>query len=272
MTVADSVRDEEVALLKRGAARTDGGGAAGEAAEAAAAVAPDLAAFEREIILTAGDLELAAHLVIPARATGAVIFAQGGGSGRRSPCNRSVAAALNQAGLGTLLADLLTPEEELRRANVFDVRLLAARLTGITRWLSRHPAACGVPLAYLGASTGAAAALWAAAADPRVPIAAVVSRDGRPDLAGPQLASVRAPTLLIVDGGDEAVLDLNRQARQQLTCENELAVIPGATRLFEEEGALEQVAELASGWFTSHLVAQAVGAVPAGCACRRAGG
>lgn len=175
-----------------------------------------------------------------------------------------VAAALNQAGLGTLLADLLTPEEELRRANVFDVRLLAARLTGSTRWLHRHPAARGIPLGYFGASTGAAAALWAAAADPRVPIAAVVSRGGRPDLAGPQLASVRAPTLLIVGGSDEAVLDLNRQARQQLTCENELAVIPGATRLFEEPGALEQVAELAAGWFTSHLVAQAAGTVPAG--------
>jgi putative phosphoribosyl transferase len=190
--------------------------------------------------LTAGDLELAGHLAIPDRATGAVIFALGSGSSRRSPCNRLVATALNQAGLGTLLADLLTPEEELRRASVFDVRLLAAQLTGT------------------------AGALWAAAADPRVPIAAVVSRGGRPDLAGPQLASVRAPTLLIVGGSDEAVLDLNRQARQQLTCENELAVIPGVIRLFEEPGALEQVAERASGWFTSHLVAQAAGTVPAG--------
>jgi putative phosphoribosyl transferase len=227
-------------------------------------VAPDPPAFEREITLTAGDLELAAHLAIPDRATGAVIFALGSGSRRRSPRDRLVAAALNQAGLGTLLADLLTPEEEFRRASVFDVRLLAARLTGITRWLRRHPAARGIPLGYFGASTGAAAALWAAAADPRVPIAAVVSGGGRPDLAGPQLASVRVPTLLIVGGSDEVVLDLNRQARQQLTCENELAVIPGATRLFEEPGALEQVAELAAGWFTSHLVAQAAGTVPAG--------
>jgi len=136
--------------------------------------------------LTAGDLELAGHLAIPDRATGAVIFAHGSGSSRRSPRNRLVAAALNQAGLGTLLADLLTPEEELRRADVFDVRLLAARLTGITRWLHRHPAARGIPVGYFGASTGAAAALWAAAADPRVPIAAVVSRGGRPDLAGPR--------------------------------------------------------------------------------------
>ena len=262
--MADDVRDEEaVALLKRAAARTDGSGAAGGATDTAAAAAPDPPAFEREITLTAGDLELAGHLAIPDRATGVVIFAHGSGSSRRRPCNRFVAAALNQAGLGTLQADLLTPEEALRRANVFDVRLLAARLTGITRWLHRHPAARGIPLGYFGASTGAAAALWAAAADPRVPVAAVVSRGGRPDLAGPQLASVRAPTLLIVGGSDEAVLDLNRQARQQLTCENELAVIPGATRLFEEPGAPEQVAELATGWFTSHLVTQAGGMVPA---------
>ena len=136
------------------------------AADTAASVAPDPPAFEREITLTAGDLELAAHLAIPDRATGAVIFALGSGSSRRSPRDRLVAAKLNQAGLGTLLADLLTPEEALRRVNVFDVRLLAARLTGITRWLRRHPAARGIPLGYFGASTGAAAALWAAAADP----------------------------------------------------------------------------------------------------------
>jgi len=269
--VADDVRDEEaVVLLKRAAARRGlppertAAARRGGATDTAAAAAPDPPAFEREITLTAGDLELAGHLAIPDRATGVVIFAHGSGSSRRSPCNRFVAAALNQAGLGTLQADLLTPEEALRRANVFDVRLLAARLTGITRWLRRHPAARGLPVGYFGASTGAAAALWAAAADPRVPVAAVVSRGGRPDLAGPQLASVRAPTLLIVGGSDEAVLDLNRQARQQLTCENELAIIPGATRLFEEPGALEQVAELATDWCTSHLVTQAAGTVPAG--------
>jgi len=162
-TMADNARDEEVALLKRAAARTEGSGAAGGAADVAASVAPDLPAFEREITLTAGGLELAGHLAIPDRATGAVIFALASGSSRRSPRNRLVAAALNQAGLGTLLADLLTPEEELRRANVFDVWMLAARLTGITRWLCRHPVACGIPLGYFGASTGAAAALWAAA-------------------------------------------------------------------------------------------------------------
>ena len=124
-------------------------------------------------------MELAGHLAIPDRATGVVIFAHGSGSSRRSPCNRFVAGALNQAGPGTLLADLLTPEEALCRANVFDVRLLASRLTGITRWLRRHPAARGLPVGYFGASTGAATALWAAAADPRVPVAAVVSRAGR---------------------------------------------------------------------------------------------
>ena len=160
-----------------------------------------------------------------------------------------VAAALNQAGLGTLLADLLTPEEELRRANVFDVRLLVARLTG------RGGGGGGGSRGIVGGCRRPAGADRGG----RLP-----RRPGRADLAGPQLASVRAPTLLIVGGSDEAVLDLNRQARQQLTCENELAVIPGVTRLFEEPGALEQVAERASGWFTSHLVAQAAGTVPAG--------
>jgi len=217
---------------------------------------PDPPGFEREIIVAAGDAGLPGHLVIPQRAGGIVVFAHGSGSSRRSPRNRFVAAALNEAGLGTLLVDLLTPEEELSRANVFNVRLLAARLTGITGWLRRQPAARSLPVGYFGASTGAAAALWAAAS-PRVPIAAIVSRGGRPDLASPQLAAVRAPTLLIVGGHDEAVLDLNRRARQQLTCESRLTVIPGATHLFEEPGALEQVAELAIDWFTSHLPAQA---------------
>jgi putative phosphoribosyl transferase len=217
---------------------------------------PDPPGFEREITVGNGDVRLAGHLTIPDRAAGMIIFAHGSGSSRRSPRNRFVAAALNEAGLGTLLADLLTPEEELSRANVFNVRLLAARLTGLTGWLRRHPAARGLPVGYFGASTGAAAALWAAAS-PRVPIAAIVSRGGRPDLAGPQLAAVHAPTLLIVGGHDETALDLNRRAQQQLTCENKLTVIPGATHLFEEPGALEQVAELAIDWFTRHRPAQA---------------
>ena len=217
--------------------------------------------FEREIILTAGQVELPGHLAIPDRAAGVVIFAHGSGSSRRSPRNRFVAAALNQAGVGTLLAYLLTPGEELSRANVFDVRLLAARLTDITRWLQRHPGARDLPVGYFGASTGAAAALWAAAA-PRMPIAAIVSRGGRPDLAGPQLALVRSPTLLIIGSNDETVLRLNRQAQQQLMCESKLTVIPGASHLFAEPGALEQVADLAISWFTRHLVPQAARSVP----------
>jgi putative phosphoribosyl transferase len=217
--------------------------------------APDPPAFEREILVEAGDVLLPARVTVPDRAAGVVIFAHGSGSSRRSPRNRFVAAALNRAGLGTLLVDLLTPDEELTRANVFDVRLLAARLTGITRALRNQAAARGLPVGYFGASTGAAAALWAAAAEPRVPIAAIVSRGGRPDLASARLPSVTAPTLLIVGGGDEIVLDLNRQAQRQLTCETRLAVIPGATHLFEEPGALERVAELAAGWFTRHFTA-----------------
>ena len=200
-------------------------------------------------------------MAIPDRAAGVVIFAHGSGSSRSSPRNRFVAAGLNQAGVGTLLVDLLTPGEELSRVNVFDVRLLAARLTGITRWLQHHPAAHGLPVGYFGASTGAAAALWAAAA-PRMPIAAIVSRGGLLDLAGPQLALVRAPTLLIVGGSDEAVLRLNRQAQRQLTCESKLTVIPGASHLFEEPGTLEQVAELAIGWFTRYFLSQAAWTVP----------
>lgn len=152
------------------------------------------AGFEREIVVAAGNAGLPGHLVIPERAGGIVVFAHGSGSSRRSPRNRFVAAALNEAGLGTLLVDLLTPDEELSRANVFNVRLLAARLTSITGWLRRNPAARSLPVGYFGASTGAAAALWAGAS-PRVPIAAIVSRGGRPDLAGPQLAAVRAPPL-----------------------------------------------------------------------------
>jgi putative phosphoribosyl transferase len=248
--------DEEVAaLLKRATTRAAGSDAPiGAAADASVSAVPDPPGFERDITVGNGDVQLAGHLTIPDRAAGMIIFAHGSGSSRRSPRNRFVAAALNQAGLGTLLADLLTSEEELSRANVFDVRLLAARLTGLTGWLGRHPAARGLPVGYFGASTGAAAALWAAAS-PRLPIAAIVSRGGRPDLAGPQLGAVRAPTLLIVGGSDEAVLRLNRQAQHQLTCANELTVIPGATHLFEEPGALEQVAQLAAGWFTTHLAA-----------------
>ncbi len=204
------------------------------------------------VTVDAGGVLVPGSLAIPDRAPGLVVFAHGSGSGRRSPRNQFVAAALNRAGLGTLLADLLTPQEELIRECVFNIGLLAARLAGITSWLRGQPAASAIPLGYFGASTGAAAALWAAV-DGGTPIRAVVSRGGRPDLAGSRLALVRAPVLLIVGGADTTVLSLNRQAQQVLTCENRLAVIPGATHLFEEPGALGQVADLASNWFAAHF-------------------
>jgi len=188
----------------------------------------------------------------PENARGIVVFAHGSGSSRHSPRNRYVARVLNEAGLGTLLFDLLTPEEELNRANVFDISLLARRLTEVTSWLRAQPSAAGAAVGYFGASTGAAAALWAAA-EPGAGMAAVVSRGGRPDLARPRLAAVTAPTLLIVGGHDEVVLDLNRRAQALLRCENHLAVVPGATHLFEEPGTLDAAAALARDWFISHL-------------------
>lgn len=220
--------------------------------DAATAAAATTAAtgVDQEIVLHAGTAELAGHLTVPAPATGLVLFVHGSGSSRHSPRNRLVAGALNSAGLGTLLFDLLTPAEELDRGNVFDIELLAGRLLEVTRQLHRP----GLSICYFGASTGAAAALWAAA-EPGTEIAAVVSRGGRPDLAWPRLSEVRAPTLLIVGGADEMVLDLNARAQQQLRCENRLAVIPGATHLFEEPGALPAAAELARDWFTGHLTA-----------------
>ena len=215
-----------------------------------------------EVTVDAGGLRLPGSLVIPPLAGGLVVFAHGSGSSRRSPRNRFVAAGLNRAGLGTLLVDLLTADEELSRAYVFNIALLATRLTGITRWLRGRPATAVSPVGYFGASTGAAAALWAAAASPPPPVTAIVSRGGRPDLAGRRLALVRAPTLLIVGGADGPVLDLNRAAQAQLTCESRLVVIPGATHLFEEPGALDQVTDLAGDWFARHF-AQASGTAPA---------
>jgi putative phosphoribosyl transferase len=159
---------------------------------------------------------------------------------------------LADAGIATLLFDLLTTEEELDRSNVFDVELLADRLVAVTAWLLQQPEADGLPLGYFGASTGAAAALWAAGA-PDAPVAAVVSRGGRPDLAGPRLSAVRAPTRLVVGGDDAVVLELNRDARSHLHCESDLAVVPGATHLFEEPGTLRQAAELARSWFVDHF-------------------
>lgn len=185
--------------------------------------------------------------------TGLVVFAHGSGSGRHSPRNNYVAAGLRKRGLATLLIDLLRPEEEDNRANVFDIPLLASRLLEATRWTRQQPSLAPLPVCYFGASTGGGAALAAASRDKE--IAAVVSRGGRPDLAGAALADVRAPTLLIVGSLDTQVIELNRQAMAQLNCKKELAIVPGATHLFEEPGTLDQVLQLAAGWFVQHCAA-----------------
>jgi alpha-beta hydrolase superfamily lysophospholipase len=194
---------------------------------------------------------LGGELSLPARARGIVVFAHGSGSSRLSPRNRAVAQALGDAGFATLLFDLLTPGEEVERTNVFDISLLASRLVEASTWLRARGEASGLQLAYFGASTGAAAALTAAA-ELGDRVRAVVSRGGRPDLAR-DLGAVRAPTLLIVGGADYQVLALNREAQRRLRCPNELAVVPGATHLFEEPGALEQVSRLAIDWLDRHL-------------------
>jgi putative phosphoribosyl transferase len=209
-------------------------------------------ARDEEVHVEAESARLAGHLVIPSGATGVVVFAHGSGSSRHSPRNRYVARVLNEAGIGTFLLDLLTPDEETDRANVFDVGLLAGRLKGATSWLRGVSGAEPLAIGYFGASTGAAAALWAAA-EPDADVAAIVSRGGRPDLATPRLADVRAPTLLIVGGRDEVVLTLNREAQARLRCSNELTIVPGATHLFEEPGALEAVAGVARDWFVTWL-------------------
>ncbi|HVN59675.1 MAG TPA: dienelactone hydrolase family protein [Gaiellaceae bacterium] len=210
-----------------------------------------MSTLRREVVIPAGGVALPGSVVAPAGRPGIVVFAHGSGSSRSSPRNVQVAEALNDAGLATLLFDLLTDEEALDRAKVFDIGLLAERLAAATSWVESDPELGGLPIGYFGASTGAAAALWAAAGNHAV--AAVVSRGGRPDLAAPRLAGVRAPTLLIVGGDDEVVLELNRRALASLRCEAELVVVAGATHLFEEPGALEEVAALARGWFVRHL-------------------
>jgi putative phosphoribosyl transferase len=225
---------------------------ASQSPAARVAAADDPPARSEEVAPAAGQVRLAGYLTVPENATGIVVFVHGSGSSRHSPRNRYVAHILNEAGLGTLLFDLLTPAEELDRANVFDIGLLARRLTEVTRWLRTQPHAAGAAVGYFGASTGAAAALWAAA-EPGAGIAAVVSRGGRPDLARPRLGAVTVPTLLIVGGNDDVVLDLNRRAQAELRCENQLAVVPGAAHLFEEPGTLDAAAALARDWFLSHL-------------------
>jgi putative phosphoribosyl transferase len=214
---------------------------------------PRLATRSREVqIVVGGEAELAGDLVLPDPACGVVIFAHGSGSSRHSPRNRQVARALNERGLATLLLDLLTVAEESDRANVFDIELLAERLVAATRWARTESQLGQLPIGYFGASTGAGAALWAAA-ELGKEIGAVVSRGGRPDLAARRLGDVFAPTLLIVGGHDEIVIELNRQARGLMTAPCEIAVVPGATHLFEEPGTLEEVARLASDWFERHL-------------------
>ena len=212
------------------------------------------AELDEETTVRAGPLELAGHLFVPAGATALVLFAHGSGSSYRSPRNQYVAGVLNRAGLGTLLFDLLTPVEARDRANVFDVELLARRLAAAGEWVRGEMPGRDLAVGYFGASTGAGAALWAAA-EPGARVQAVVSRGGRPDLAGSRLAAVRAPTLLIVGGDDHVVLDLNREARARMRCETDVAVIPHASHLFEEPGTLERAAELARDWFVRHLAA-----------------
>jgi dienelactone hydrolase len=209
-----------------------------------------------ELRLQIGGVVLAADLILPERPGGLVIFAHGSGSSRRSPRNRAVAAVLNRAGLATLLFDLLTEEEGRRRELVFDIPLLGERLEGATRWAIAQPDTAGLPVGYFGASTGAAAALRAAAALGET-TRAVVSRGGRPDLAADRLPHVSAATLLLVGGRDTEVLELNRQASGMLRCAHRLTVIDGADHLFTQPGALEAVARFAVEWFEQHLVAAA---------------
>lgn len=242
--------DEVITLLDRAWA---------DSADKAAMAAADPPLRDEEVQVAAGPVSVVGHLTIPENARGIVVFAHGSGSSRHSPRNRYVAEVLHGAGLATLLFDLLTPAEERNRANVFGIELLASRLVDVTGWLATQPDVASLPVGYFGASTGAGAAL-VAAADPRVKVGAVVSRGGRPDLAGRSLTKVAAPTLLIVGGRDDMVLELNRQAQAAISGRCELRAVPGATHLFEEPGTLEQVAELARDWFVRHLrqpVAQA---------------
>jgi putative phosphoribosyl transferase len=212
----------------------------------------------RPVSMAAGGVTLDGDLTMPARATGLVVFAHGSGSGRHSPRNRMVAAALRERGFATLLLDLLTPAEEQldqRSGHLrFDIDLLAGRLSGATAWASGQEETRSLPVGYFGASTGAGAALLAAGRHPEQ-VTAIVSRGGRPDLAAPHLGDVRAPTLLVVGGLDTAVIEFNRQAMAEMHAECRLEIVPGATHLFEEAGTLERVAELAGDWFQRHLAA-----------------
>ncbi|WP_067893798.1 phosphoribosyltransferase family protein [Nocardia vaccinii] len=205
-----------------------------------------------DVHVITGNIELTGHLTIPADPIGMVVFAHPSGSSRYSPRNRYLAEMLRQAGLGTLLFDLLTPDEEIHRARVFDIDLLSARLVDVTEWLTRQPHTQGLRIGYFGTDTGAAAALRATT-DPRVDIATVASRSGRPDLARDALTRVRTPTLLIAGGGDPTTLKSNQRAQATMSCASTVTVVPGADHLFTQPAALETVADLARNWFVAHL-------------------
>ena len=207
---------------------------------------------ETAVRITKGSLSLEGTLGLPAQAIGLVVFAHGSGSGRFSPRNNYVARYLQQGKVATLLLDLLTPDEADDRRKVFDIDLLADRVLLAKAWLAQDDRTKGLGIGYFGASTGAGAALQAAARDPSF-VQAVVSRGGRPDLAEPYLPAVTAPTLLIVGGDDEPVIEMNRAAYRLLACQKRLVIVPGASHLFEEPGTLEQVAEHALAWFQQHF-------------------
>jgi putative phosphoribosyl transferase len=238
--IFDQVNDHEVLRILEQHPRRKGNGSNGR---------PE---FDDDVTVQAGELRLAGHLTVPSNARGIVLFAHGSGSSRLSPRNVAVAKLLNSAGIGTLLFDLLTGHEADVRSNVFDIEMLAERLVAATAWLRSEPVAGGRSIGYYGASTGAAAALVAAAKIPD-DISAVVSRGGRPDLAGHWLPKVSTPVLLIVGGHDYPVIELNREAQRQLRCPNLLEIIRGATHLFEEPGTLAQAARLAQSWFVQYL-------------------
>jgi putative phosphoribosyl transferase len=254
-----AVSDEEVVALLAQAA--DAGNVAADPARAAGVRPASTPAFpsapaavpSEPLALAVDDVVLAGDLRLPAGARGLVIFAHGSGSSRLSPRNRTVAARLAGAGLATVLFDLLTEHESGRRELLFDIPLLARRLEGVTRWAAAEPATRELPVGYFGASTGAAAALRAAASENGAAVRAVVSRGGRPDLAAGALPQVRAATLLIVGGDDTTVVGLNRDAAAVLVCPHRLVIVDGADHLFTRPGALEEVGLLAAAWFAEHL-------------------
>jgi putative phosphoribosyl transferase len=212
--------------------------------------------YSNELSIPVGEIRLKGNLSIPKHCLGIIVFSHGSGSSRLSKRNQYVAEYLQKKGFGTLLFDLLTPEEDLYYLNRFEIDMLHERLVAATKWLQKHPSARDLGIAYFGASTGAASALMAAAKLPEV--FAVVSRGGRPDLAMDAIADIKLPCLFIVGSLDSEVLSLNQKAFDKLSCEKHLEVVEGASHLFEEEGKLQQVAELASSWFKNHIPALVV--------------